>query len=97
MTGMDDTALSKGHQRKLAALRKSVGNRIADEAFSKWLKTQLDNKPEDKPDPVAQEIEAALAPLAASKINLGTYGYTIRRSKGKSAAGFVITKNSKGA
>ena len=31
-----ENKLSKGELRKLAALRKSLGDEIADEAFSKW-------------------------------------------------------------
>ena len=32
-----DNDLPKGRLRKLTALRKSLGNDIADEAFGKWL------------------------------------------------------------
>ena len=86
--------LTKGQVRKLKALRKSLGPKIADPAFSKWLKTQNPNKSE-KPDPVATQLERSLKSLASKKINLGTWGYTIKRTKGKGAKGFVATRNQK--
>ena len=91
---MRKSNLTKGQVRKLNALRKSFGPKIADPAFSKWLKTQNPNKSE-KPDPVALKLEGSLKPLASKKINLGTYGYTIKRAKGKGAKGFVATRNKK--
>ena len=91
---MRKTNLTKGQVRKLNALRKSLGPKIADPAFSKWLKTQNPNKSE-KPDLVAEELERTLKSLSSKKINLGTYGYTIKRAKGKGAKGFVATRNKK--
>ena len=87
--------LTKGQVRKLKALRKSLGNKIADLAFSEWLKTQNPNKSVGKTDPVALKLEDSLKSLASKKINLGTWGYTIKRSKGKGAKGFVATRNNK--
>jgi hypothetical protein len=87
--------LTNGQVRKLNALRKSLGNKIADPAFSKWLKTQNSNKSGGKPDPVAEKLERSLKSLESKKINLGTWGYTIKRSKGKGAKGFVATRNKK--
>jgi hypothetical protein len=87
--------LTKGQVRKLKALRKSLGNKIADPAFSKWLKTQNPNKSGGKTDPVAEKLEQSLKSLESEKISLGTWGYTIKRSKGKGAKGFVATRNKK--
>ena len=87
--------LTKGQVRKLNALRKSLGNKIADPAFSKWLKTQNPNKSRGKADPVAKQLERSLKSLASKKINLGTWGYTIKRTKGKGTKGFVATRNKK--
>ena len=87
--------LTKGQVRKLKALRNSLGNKIADPAFSKWLKTQNPNKSGGKTDPVAEKLERSLKSLASKKINLGTWGYTIKRTKGKGAKGFVATRNKK--
>jgi hypothetical protein len=87
--------LTKGQLRKFNALRKSLGNKIADPAFSKWLKTQKPHKSVEKTDPVAEKLEGVLKSLASKKINLGTWGYTIKRAKGKGAKGFVATRNKK--
>ena len=47
-------------------------------------------------DPVAQKIEQALAGFAGEcTLNLGNYGYTVRRVRGKGASGFIATKNAK--
>lgn len=92
---INEADLNKGHLRKLTALRKSLGNKIADEAFSKWLARQVAETV--KGDPVAVRIEELLAPAAKdTKFRLGRYGYTIRRTKGRGAvAGFVAIKNEK--
>jgi hypothetical protein len=37
---ISEDTLKKGQIRKLNAHRKSVGNKIADNEFSKWMKTQ---------------------------------------------------------
>ena len=37
---IDHHTLTKGQIRKLTALRKSVGDDIAEDAFGKWMKTQ---------------------------------------------------------
>ena len=87
--------LTKGQVRKLNAFRKFLGNKITDSAFSKWLKTQNPHKSGGKPDPVALKLEGSLKSLASKKINLGTWGYTIKRAKGKGAKGFVATRNKK--
>ena len=88
--------LTKGHIRKRNALRKSLGKKIADQAFSKWLKAQKSViKKAPKRDAVAEKIAAALKPLSSKKINFGTYGYTIRRAKGKGAKGLVVIRNTK--
>ena len=87
--------LTKGQFRKLNALRNSLGPKIADPAFSKWLKTQNPHKSGGKPDPVAEKLERSLKSLASKKINLGTWGDTIKRAKGKGAKGFVATRNKK--
>lgn len=39
-TGIDISKLSKGYLRKLNALRKSLGETIADTAFAQWLASQ---------------------------------------------------------
>ena len=89
--------LTKGQIRKRNALRKSLGNKIADQAFAKWIKAEKSAaaKKAPKKDAVAEKIAGALKRVAGEKLNFGTYGYTIRRAKGKGAKGLVVTRNVK--
>ena len=88
----DQSTLTKGQIRKLNALRKSVGDDIAEEAFGKWLATQSMVTKEDR-DPVAEALVAALSHLTSDKsFRLGRKGYVVRRAKGRGASGFVAQK-----
>ena len=89
---IDQSTLTKGQVRKLNALRKSVGNDIAENAFGKWLKSQS-KTPKEVRDPVADALVAALSNLSDDKsFKLGTKGYVVRRAKGKGVLGFVASK-----
>ncbi len=81
MPRIQETKLNKGHQRKLKALRKSLGKKIADEAFSKWLTEVASGKKK------ASKIVPVAAPLAdcigkedkKKKLKLPRGGYNVRR------------------
>jgi len=74
------------------ALRKSVGDDIAEDAFGKWMTTQS-KTPKNVSDPVADALVAALSNLSDYKsLKLGNKGYVVRRAKGKGASGFVAQK-----
>ena len=89
---IDQSTLTKGQIRKLNALRKSVGDDIAENAFGKWMKSQS-KSPKELRDPVADALVAALSNLKSDKsFKLGTKGYVVKRSKGKGASGFVAQK-----
>ena len=89
---LDLSTLTKGQTRKLNALRKSLGNEIANDAFAKWMKTQTKEET-IQVDPVAEKIKAALSSLEQDKaFRLGSKGYNIKRSKGKGASGFTVSK-----
>ena len=90
---IDESTLTKGQARKLTALRRSVGDELGEEVFGKWM---LQQAAVPTADPVARKIEEALAGFVGDgKLNLGVYGYTIRRARGKGATGYVATKNPK--
>ena len=55
---INEQNLTKGQLRKLNALRKSVGEDLAEDVFAKWMKRQESATPEDRPDPVAEKIAA---------------------------------------
>ena len=89
---IDQSTLNKGQIRKLNALRKSVGDDIAEDAFGKWMKTQSKTSKEVR-DPVADALVAALSHLNHDKgFKLGNKGYVVRRAKGKGVSGFVAQK-----
>ncbi len=80
-SGIDLGALTKGQIRKLSALRKSLGERIADKAFSEWLKSGANEKatPADKS---GQLIADTLAPLVQSgKLRIPRGGYLLSRGR----------------
>ena len=56
---IDETGLAKGLVRKLNALRRSVGDDLAEEVFEKWLERRP--AAQAKTDPVAAKIAEALA------------------------------------
>ena len=89
---IDQSILNKGQIRKLDALRKSVGDEIGEDAFTKWLSTQSKTTKEVR-DRVADALVAALSDLQNDKrFKLGAKGYVVRRAKGKGASGFVAQK-----
>jgi len=91
---IDESTLTKGQMRKLNALRKSVGDKLGNEVFAKWLAQQASVAAKPKPDPIALKIEEALGQYAGDRsFRLGNYGYTIRRARRKGMSGFVATKN----
>ena len=90
---MDEASLTKGQIRKLNALKKSIGDNLGEQAFSKWLQTQSKGSVTKK-DPVAEKLLSTISGLASdSSLRLGTKGYTIKRARGKGASGFIINKN----
>ena len=92
--GINESKLTKGQVRKLNALRKSVGDALAEEVFVKWLAQQAKARAAPKADAVAVKIEEALAGYADDKtFRLGNYGYTIKRARGAGVMGLVVTKN----
>ena len=90
-----EKSLSKGQIRKLNALRKSVGVKLGEDAFGKWLKEQAKAKavPKVQSDPVAEKILNAVKSLQKDKtLKLGNKGYVVKRARGKGAKGFVVQK-----
>ena len=89
---IDQSTLTKGQVRKLNALRKSVGDDIAEDAFAKWMTAQS-KSPKEVRDPVADALVAALSHLNHDKsFKLGNKGYVVKRSKGKGVSGFIASK-----
>ena len=88
-----ETSLNKGQIRKLNTLRKSVGVKLGEEAFGKWLKEQAKTRSKIQSDPVAEKLLNAVKSLEKDKtVKLGNKGYLVKRAKGKGAKGFVVQK-----
>ena len=80
---IDEKKLTKGQLRKLTALRKSLGEQIANKAFADWLATEK-KEPKVSVDKNAERIVEALEPLVlANKIKLPRGGYLVRRGRGR--------------
>ena len=87
---------TKSQLRKLNALRRSVGDDLAEDVFAKWLVRQAAPQAKDKTDPIAVKIIEALSRFVNDpEFKLGNRGYTLRRAKGKGAPGFIVSKNEK--
>ena len=77
----DEDQLSKGQARKLTALRKSLGDDIANMAFGEWLNSQ----------PTVEEVDKdaeLIAETLIDQINQGNLriprgGYLVRRGRGR--------------
>ena len=80
----DESGLNKGQLRKLNALRKSLGDDIANKAFGEWYANQ-EKQPERAPvDANAALIANTLEPLAKSgKLRIPRGGYLVRRGRGR--------------
>ena len=74
--------LTKGQQRKLTALRKSLGDDIADRAFAEWLENQA-----VAPEPVdknAEMIADAVQKLRETKgLRIPRGGYRVTSGRGR--------------
>ena len=82
MDGIDESGLTKGQLRKLGALRKSVGDEIAERAFSEWLAMQ--KAASGKADDNAATIVDTLWPLVQQgTLAIPRGGYLIRRGRGR--------------
>ena len=79
----DENALPKGQLRKLTALRKSLGDDIADRAFGQWLKTQAKGNA-GAVDRGAKLIEEAVsAMIKKQKLSIPRGGYLLTRGRGR--------------
>ena len=83
-TSVDERSLSKGQLRKLNALRKSLGDDIAERAFAEWMASSPEVSTESGGDRNAQRITEALYQLIeAGEIRIPRGGYMIRRGRGR--------------
>lgn len=80
---IDEKGLTKGQLRKLNALRKSLGEDIADKAFAEWYATFAAGQAESE-DKNAVIIAQALLPLIErKKLRIPRGGYLVTRGRGR--------------
>ncbi len=80
---IDESTLTKGQRRKLNALRKSIGDEIAERAFLEWLSEQPTASGE-APDQNASLIVDTLWPMVQrGTLMIPRGGYLIRRGRGR--------------
>lgn len=80
MVRIDETTLTRGQLRKLNALRKSVGDKIAEGAFSEWLSSQ--STAGSSTDKNAELIADTLWDLVRDgRLALPRGGYMVKRGR----------------
>ena len=78
---IDESTLTKGQLRKLAALRNSLGGEIGEWAFAEWLSSQPSAKRTDRN---AELIVDTLWPLVRQgRLGIPRGGYLVRRGRGR--------------
>ena len=79
---IDEAKLTKGQARKYRALRKSLGDEIAERAFAEWL--SQNGKSAEVADKNASKIADSLWQLVKTKrIRIGRGGYLVKRGRGR--------------
>ncbi len=92
VAAINEAALTKGELRKLNALRKSVGDKIGEQAFSEWLKIKPKAGAAATRDNNAELIAETLGKLVLSGgLRIPRGGYIVTRGRGR-----VIVTRAKG-
>ena len=79
---IDEKALTKGQLRKLATLRKSLGDSIGEKAFAAWLAQEANAPAAAQVEKNAQLIAETLGELVrANKLRIPRGGYLVSRGR----------------
>ena len=81
MTQIDESALTKGQLRKLAALRKSVGDKIGERAFAEWL--ALQGAAQERDGNAAMIVDTLWPMVREGRLTIPRGGYRIMRGRGR--------------
>ena len=79
----NEKELTKGQLRKLNALRKSLGDDIANVAFAEWLTTEAQSGSGGMDRNAAVIAEAVESVVLEGKARIPRSGYFIRRGRGR--------------
>jgi hypothetical protein len=96
---IDLKALTKGEIRKLNALRKSIGEDLANSTFAKWFKSKP-KKEQSGTDKNISILEELIWPLVKDKkVRIPKGGYVLKRGRGRVivAAVTVQERSTKGS
>ena len=82
---INESVLTKGEVRKLNALRKSLGDNIAEKAFAEWFASKAKNVTTESRDKTAEAIsDAVMGLIEKGKIKgLPRGGYVVKRGRGR--------------
>lgn len=82
---INESALTKGEIRKLNALRKSLGDDIAEKAFAEWFAAKATKVTAETRDKTAEAIaEAVMGLIDKGEIKgLPRGGYVVKRGRGR--------------
>lgn len=78
---LNENLLTGWQYKKLSKLRKSVGKRVADTAFIRWLKQEGTTEPIDHNATAIRNAVDALVRSGQARIPHG--GYVLRRGRGR--------------
>jgi hypothetical protein len=80
-----ESVLTKGEIRKLNALRKSLGDDIAEKAFAEWFATKATKAMAETRDKTAEAIAEAVIGLIDKGMirGLPRGGYFVKRGRGR--------------
>lgn len=79
----DENTLTKGQLRKLNALRKSVGEEIAEKAFAEWLEKQPEAGDQSQDGTAGLIAENLWELVQRENIHIPRGGYLVRRGRGR--------------
>ncbi len=79
----DESRLKKGEIRKLTALRKSLGEEIANKAFSNWLVSRPGAVTEIVDENAELIAEVLVEQINQGKLRIPRGGYLVRRGRGR--------------
>lgn len=81
---LDERGLTKGEVRKLNSLRKSVGEELGEQTFTKWLRSSRAGKNSESVDKNAVLIAEALSKLISDQnLRIPRGGYLVTRGRGR--------------
>ena len=79
----DENTLTKGQRRKLNALRKSVGDEIAEQAFAAWLSSQSQTSGAAADENVGLIVDTLWPLVQDGTLAIPRGGYLLRRGRGR--------------